>query len=80
MTDEIDIGKEVDQFTARLCISAKADITPPEELQLYGAGVKFFAYWLTKQDGVLGMDTPALFDELKQNICKAMAAGTQGTG
>lgn len=80
MTNEIDIDKEMKQFIVRLQITAKHDITPPNELQLYGAGVKFFAYWMTKQDGVMGMDTPALFDELKMNICKAMAAGTEGTG
>lgn len=63
-----------------LNISAYGDRTTANEVEIYGAGVKFFAYWLMKQDGVMGKDTEKLFDELKQNICTAMAAGTEGTG
>lgn len=69
-----------DTEKVQLSISAYGDRTSPYEIHLYGSGVKFFAYWFTKQDGVMGKDTEALFDELKENVCKAMAAGTKGTG
>ena len=63
-----------------LVISAKADNTTQQELETYGSAVSFLAYWFEKQDGVMGQDTPALFDEFKDNVCRAMAAGTKGTG
>jgi hypothetical protein len=64
----------------KLIISAYGDITTANEIELYGAAVKYLAFWFMKQDGVNGKDTEALFEEFKENVCKAMAAGAQGTG
>jgi hypothetical protein len=63
-----------------LTISAYEETTTQDEIDVYGSGVKFFSYWFAKQDGVMGKDTEALFEEFRQNVCKAMAAGTEGTG
>lgn len=66
--------------TVQLSITAYGGKTTDQELEMYKQSVKYMAYWFTKQNGALGKDTPELFDEYKTNICKAMAAGTQGTG
>lgn len=71
---------DVPGTNVQLVISAWDERTSPKDIEMYGACVKFFTYWLAKQDGVMGKDTEALFDEFKMNVCKAMAAGTQGTG
>ena len=71
---------EIGQTKVELNISAYADRAPANELQLYAAGIKFFAYWFEKQDGSNGNDTEALFEEFKTNVCAAMAAGSQGNG
>lgn len=64
----------------QLQISAYNDKTTEKEIAMYGSAVKFMAYWLTKQDGVMGKDTGALLDEFKSNICKAMRGGAGGQG
>ena len=64
----------------RLTITAYGESTTDQELEMYKQSVKFMAYWFTKQNGAMGSDTPALFDEYKNNICLAMAAGTKGSG
>lgn len=71
---------EEEAVNVKLSITGYGNLSPPNEIELYGAGVKFFSYWFAKQSGALGMDTEALFEEFKQNVCKAMAAGTKGTG
>lgn len=76
MSTDDDYGQE---FTVQLTISAFAERTPPVEIELYGSAVKFLTYWMVKQNGCGGKDTEALFEELKSNVCKAMAAGTEGT-
>jgi len=70
----------VEGTQVQLVISAYAEKTTPREIELYGSAVKFLSYWFMKQDGVMNKGTPELFDEFKQNVCAAMAAGSQGTG
>jgi len=69
-----------DGVKIQLTISAYEERTTPQEIQMYGAAVKFMTYWLIKQDGVMGKDTGALLDEFKENICLAMRGGAGGQG
>lgn len=64
----------------QITVSAKGDITKPHEIEVYGHAVKFMAFWMQKQDGVMDMTTEDLFEEFKANVCKAMMGETKGTG
>jgi len=74
------MSEEPADYKVQLKVSAYADRTHQSEIAVYGAAVKFVAYWLQKQNGVMDMDTEALFDEFKQNVCTAMMGPTGGTG
>lgn len=73
-------NKVVQMGRVKLVITAYGETTPPEELRIYAHAVKFLAYWMQKQDGAMGSDTEALFEELKTNVCKAMMGETKGSG
>jgi hypothetical protein len=66
-------------YKVPLTITCYNEITPDSEIEMYGSAVKYLTYWMAKQDGAGGLDTPALFEELKRNVCLAMAVGCKGS-